>query len=232
MPNLSKDEASNQSATRPHLPKMRFYPHPSHTAVVDVVEGLPVTPNHHNAVITVVDRLTKFAVYIPMHTTWSATKQARALLECVVYKYHTPSIIHTDNGPAYRKLFSACCTALGISHKTGTPYHSQSQGPVERQHRTLLQTLRTSSEQPNNWDQYLQAAAHAYNDSVHPFLQRSPYEMLYGCPSRLPWHLQLTTADCCVLVGARTGNSRSTCERNFRRVAELIGRDAGERLFV
>ena len=185
----------NQSAARPHLPEMRFYPHPFHIVVVDVVEGLPVTPDHHNAVITVVDRLTKFAVYIPMHTTWSAIKQAPAPLDCVVYKYHTPSIIHTDNGPAYRKLFSACCTALGISHKTGTPYHSQTQGPVERQHRTLLQTLRTSSEQPNNWDQCLQAAAHAYNDSVHPFLQRSPYEMLYGCPSRLPWHLQLTTAD-------------------------------------
>ena len=194
-PTCQRMKPANKSAARPHLPEMRFYPHPFHTVVVDVVEDLPLTPDHHNAVITVVDRLTKFVVYIPIHTTWSATKQARVLPDCVVYRYHTPSVIHTDNGPAYRKLFSAYCTALGISHKTGTPYHSQSQGPVERQHRTLLQTLRTSSERPDNWDQYLQAAAHAYNDSVHPYLQRSPFEMLYGCPSRLPWHLQLTTTD-------------------------------------
>ena len=146
---------ANQSAMRPQLPEMRFYPHPFHTIVVDVVEGLPVTPDHHNAVITVVDRLTKFAVYIPMHTSWSAMRQAQALLENVIYRYHTPSIIHTDNGPAYRKLFQAYCTALGITHKTGTPYHSQSQGPVERQHRTLLQTLRSLTDQPTNWDQYL-----------------------------------------------------------------------------
>ena len=192
-PTCQRMKPTNTSRARPQLPEMRYYPHPFHTIVLDVVEGLPLTPDHHNAVITVVDRLTKFAVYIPMHTSWSATRQARALLDNVVYKYHTPTIIHTDNGPAYRKLFGAYCTALGSSHKTGTPYHSQSQGPVERQHRTLLQTLRTMTEKPENWDQYLQAAAHAYNDSVHSLLERSPFEMLYGCPSRLPWHLQLVT---------------------------------------
>ena len=129
-PTCQRMKPANQSAMRPQLPEMRFYPHPFHTIVVDVVEGLPVTPDHHNAVITVVDRLTKLGVYIPMHTSWSAMRQAQALLENVIYRYHTPSIIHTDNGPAYHKLFQAYCTALGITHKIGTPYHSQSQGPV------------------------------------------------------------------------------------------------------
>lgn len=192
-PTCQKMKPTNTSRARPQLPEMRFYPHPFHTVVLDVVEGQPITCDHHNAVLTVVDRLTKFAIYIPIHKSWSARKQAQAVLDNVVHRYHTPTIIHADNGPAYRKLFATFCTTLGIHHKTGTLYHSRSQGPVERQHRTLLQTLRTTTDRPEQWEHYLQAAAHTYNDSVHPIPQRSPFKMLYRCPSRLPWHLQLVT---------------------------------------
>ena len=194
-PTCQKMKSTNVSRTRPQLPEMRFYPHPFHTMVLDLVEGLPLTSNNHNAILTMVDILTKFAISIPIHKTWSAMKQAQAVLDNLVYRYNTPTIIHTDNGPTYRELFAAVCTALGIQHKTGTPYHSQSQGPVERQHRTLSQSMRTTTDRADQWEQYLQAVAHAYNDSVHPILQRSPFEMLYGCPSRLPWHLQLVTTD-------------------------------------
>eukprot|EP00963_Diacronema_lutheri_P012546 scaffold1816_cov416-Pavlova_lutheri.AAC.2 len=82
-----------------------------------------------------------------------------------------------------------------MRHSTGTPYHSQSQGGAERQHRTLLQTLRTTCNDKHQWDLYLQAAAHAFNDTVHEITKHSPFELLYGCHSRLPWHLQLPAAN-------------------------------------
>lgn len=172
-------------------PELRFHPYPFHTVVMDVVENLPLTTQGHNAVLTIVDRFTKFAIYVPIHSTWSAYRQAQCLMDQLVYRYHTPVHIHTDNGPAYRTLFKAFCAALGVRHVTGTPYHSQSQGGAERQHRTLLQTLRSTCSNKHQWDIYLQAAAHAYNDSVHAATGYSPFELLYGCPSRLPWHLQL-----------------------------------------
>ena len=176
---------------QPLFPETRFYPYPFHTVVLDAVEGLPLTLKGHNAVLTVVDRFTKFAIYIAIHSSWSAFRQAQCLLDNLVHRYHTPQCIHTDNGPAYRKLFKAFCTAIGTQHSTGTPYHSQSQGGAERQHRTLLQTLRTTCDDQRNWDDYLQAAAHAYNDSKHAATHFSPFVALYGCHSRLPWHLQL-----------------------------------------
>ena len=58
-----------------HLfPESKFYPHPFHTIVLDVVDGFPLSKQGHNAVITVVDKFTKFAVYIPIHTGWSAIR--------------------------------------------------------------------------------------------------------------------------------------------------------------
>ena len=91
----------------------------------------------------------------------------------------------------YRKLFNAFCVALGTQHVTGTPYHSQSQGGAERQHCTLLTSLRTMCNDKRERDETLQAAAHGYNDSIHDVLNFAPFELLYGCRSRLPWHLQL-----------------------------------------
>ena len=182
---------SNRSRHIPLCPEFKFYPYAFHTIVLDMVEGLPLTAQGHNAVLTIVDRFTKFAIYIPIHSNWSAHRQAQCLMDQLVYRYHTPMHVHTDNGPAYRGLFRAFCSALGMRHTTGTPYHSQSQGGAERQHRTLLQTLRTTCADKHQWDMYLQAAAHAYNDTVHDSTKYSPFELLYGCQSRLPWHLQL-----------------------------------------
>eukprot|EP00963_Diacronema_lutheri_P013526 scaffold2638_cov425-Pavlova_lutheri.AAC.1 len=133
----------------------------------DVVEGLLLTSKGHNGVLTIVDRFTKFAIYIPIHTTWSAFREAQCIMDSLIYQFHTPQRIRTDNGPAYHSLFRAFCSALGVQHTTGSPYNSQSQGGAERQHRTLLQTLRLTCDDRRNWDNYLQAAAHAYNDSEH-----------------------------------------------------------------
>ena len=194
-PACQLQKPGNRSRHTPLCPEMKFYPYPFHTVVLDMVENLPLTAMGHNAVLTVVDRFTKYAIYIPIHSTWSAHRQAQCLMDSLVYRFHTPVHIHTDNGPAYRALFQAFCAALGVRHVTGTPYHSQSQGGAERQHRTLLQTLRTTCDDKHQWDQYLQAAAHAYNDSVHDATKHSPFELLFGCQSRLPWHLQLPTKD-------------------------------------
>eukprot|EP00963_Diacronema_lutheri_P006443 scaffold561_cov380-Pavlova_lutheri.AAC.9 len=153
------------------------------TASVPRNKGLPLTSKGHNGVLTIVDGFTKYAIYLPIHTSWSAFRQAQCILDALVYKFHTPQRIHTDNGPAYRQLFRAFCAALGTQHVTGTPYHSQSQGGGERQHRTLLQQLRVTCDDRRNWDDYLQAAAHAYNDSAHTVTKVAPFVALYGCHS-------------------------------------------------
>ena len=101
---------------QPLFPETRFYPYPFHIVVLDEVEGLTLTSKGHNALLTVVDRFTKFAIYIAINSSWSAFRQAQCLLDNQVHRYHTPQCIHTDNGQAYRKLFKAFCTTIGDQH--------------------------------------------------------------------------------------------------------------------
>ena len=45
----------------------------------------------------------------------------------------------TDNGPCYRsRQWAAACAAHAIAHKRTRPYRPQTNGKVERFHRTLL----------------------------------------------------------------------------------------------
>lgn len=147
---------------------------------------MPLTPRGHGALLSVGDRLVEFAIYIPTHKSWSSHRQAMALLENLIFGYHCMVRIVTHNGPTYRALFRAFCATLGALHITKTPYHSQSQGGAERQHRTLLQTLRSMCDDKANWDLNLYAATHTCNDSEHSVTHYSPFELLYGCHSRLP----------------------------------------------
>eukprot|EP00963_Diacronema_lutheri_P009151 scaffold821_cov515-Pavlova_lutheri.AAC.1 len=80
-PTCQLQKPGTASRHQPYFPETAFYPYPFHTVVLDVVEGLPLTSKGHNGVLTIVDRFTKFAIYIPIHTTWSAFRQAQCIMD-------------------------------------------------------------------------------------------------------------------------------------------------------
>ena len=54
--------------------------------------------------------------------------------------------VYTDNGAAYRsRLFQATCRSVGIRSKRTRPYRPQTNGKVERFHRTMLNEWPTSA---------------------------------------------------------------------------------------
>ena len=72
--------------------ELKFHPYPFHMVVLDMVENLPLISLGRNVVLTVVDWFTKYAVFIPMHSSWSAHRQAHCLMDNLVYRYHTQYI--------------------------------------------------------------------------------------------------------------------------------------------
>lgn len=162
---------------------------------MDEVTGFPRSKAGNDAVLTIVDRFTRYALYLAITTTISAADMARKFQDIVVYQFGAPRKIITDRGSRFTCSFWAnFCRLLGSIHARSAPYHSQTAGLVERQHRTLLTTIRTSCADLNRWDEYLPAAAFAYNDTVHSAIGYSPFFLLHGRNPELPWHFQLVPA--------------------------------------
>ncbi|KRY25301.1 Retrovirus-related Pol polyprotein from transposon, partial [Trichinella britovi] len=84
-------------------------------------------------------------------------------------------------------LIKELCESFDIRKTRTTPYHPQSNGLVERFHRTLLNMLSTKAEaDKKNWDLVLPLTLLAYRTSVHESTGATPYRVLYGREATLP----------------------------------------------
>lgn len=148
---------------------------------LDFIEGLPVS-DRYNSILVVVDKLTKYAHFIPLHHPYTATQIAKFYLDNV-YKLHgLPQAIISDRDPIFtssvwQQLFKLKDTKLLMS----SAYHPQTDGQTERVNQCLEGFLRcTVHSCPRQWSKWLPIAEFWYNTAHHSVLGRSPFEVLYG----------------------------------------------------
>ena len=92
--------------------------------------------------LTVIDRTSRWLEAIPLKDV-SAQTVASAFYTNWIARYGIPLRISTDRGRQFRcELFNELCKLLGTSHIQTTAYHPQSNGLVERVHRTLKNALK------------------------------------------------------------------------------------------
>ena len=109
---------------------------------MDFVIGLPLS-NNYDAILVVVDRLSKMAHYIPCLSTIDSAGTA-VLFRDFVFKYHgLPTDIVTDRGTTFTSHFSrSLCNMVGINQKLSTAFHPQTDGQTERVNAIMEQYLR------------------------------------------------------------------------------------------
>ena len=94
----------------------------------------------HAFVHTVIDDHSRVA-YAEIHDDETAATAAGVLRRAVLWFAVRGVTVHrvlTDNGSCYRgSVFAAQCRALAIAHKRTRPYRPQTNGKVERFHRTM-----------------------------------------------------------------------------------------------
>jgi hypothetical protein len=89
------------------------------------------------------------------------------------------------------ELFKRVCKLLKIEKIHTTAYHPESNGAVERAHKSLIEYLRCfCNPKLNNWDEWLPFACFEYNTTPHSVTKFTPYEVLFGRIANIPGRLQ------------------------------------------
>jgi hypothetical protein len=74
---------------------------------MDFIVGLPLTPRKHDSIWVIVDRLTKTAHFIPVHTTYLAERYVEIYVDLIVRLHGVPKIILSDIGTQFVGRFWA-----------------------------------------------------------------------------------------------------------------------------
>ncbi|GJV70375.1 retrotransposable element Tf2 [Tanacetum coccineum] len=126
---------------------------------MDFIEKLP-TSHGKSVILVVVDRLSKYAHFIPLAHPFTASQVAQVFLD-QVYKLHgLPESI--------------------VKLKLSTAYHPQTDGQTEVVNRSLGCYLRCMcGEKPKEWVKWLSLAEFWYNTNYHTSTKTTPYEAVY-----------------------------------------------------
>ena len=109
----------------------------SHIAL-DFITGLPPS-NHHNTILTIVDRFSKAVYFVPLTKLPSATETAQRLITHVIRLHGIPTNIVSDRGPQFTaKFWKAFHTSLGTTVSLSSGFHPQSNGQTVPANQALL----------------------------------------------------------------------------------------------
>ncbi|KAG5720268.1 hypothetical protein E4T56_gene3342 [Termitomyces sp. T112] len=145
-----------------------------------------------DAILVVVCRLTKQALFIPCHTTDTAPDFAKLFLKHVFSKHGLPDDIVSDRGPLFVSHFwQSLCKALKIKTSLSTAYHPETDRQTERVNQTLEQYLCLYINYlQNNWRAELPLAEFTYNNTPHFATGVSPFYANKGYNPRLTLSLK------------------------------------------
>ena len=116
---------------------------------------------------------------------------ADALLEGMFSRFGVPETLHSDQGRNFEsRVFSAMWERLGIHKTRTTPQRPQSDGLVERFHRTMGQQLAIlTSQHQRDWDNYLPLVLMACRTAVQESTSCTPSLLMLGRELRTPAEL-------------------------------------------
>ena len=136
--------------------------------------------------VVMIDAMSLCCEIIPVKST-SAAETCRVLLREWIARYGVFSEILTDRHRAFTgKLTQLLLEWCGIRHVLIGPYHSRSNGQVEKMNSVILQGLRIHCRGLTEWNKLLGPIAAAYKAAVIPNRGASPFKLMFGVDMRLP----------------------------------------------
>lgn len=157
---------------------------------MDVLGPLPTTTSENRYLLVIVDCFTKWVEAFPLKNI-RAKIIAEVFVNQVISRHGVPLEVHTDQGRNFEsRLFAEVMALLGIRKTRTTALHPQSDGQVERQHRTIVNFLaKFVSGNQKDWDRWIPMFLLAYRTSKHETTGVTPAELYFARDLRLPLDL-------------------------------------------
>lgn len=154
---------------------------PGLMVAADLTGPFPESPDGNKYLLSIIDHCTGWVEVKPL-----PSKSAQGVYDFLVREYlprfSAPEVFLTDNGLEFKnKLVMGHLEALGVEVRHSTPYHPQSNGMVERYHRTMKDMLKKMvNSRAADWEKYLGDVLLAYRTTVSGSTGFSPFFLTYG----------------------------------------------------
>jgi hypothetical protein len=171
---------------------------PWEVASMDFISGLPPS-KQFNCILVVVDKLTKYAHFLPIRHPFTASKVAKNFVDNIFRLHGLPLSLISDRDPVFTsKFWQYVFPATGTQLKMSTSNHPQTDGQTERVNQSIECYLRCFiSAHPHQWSRWITLCEFWYNTNWNASLEKSPFELMYG---HQPRYFGITTSGQIVLA--------------------------------
>ena len=169
-----------------HTTRAPLQPHnvpegPWHTIALDLIGPLPESQGY-DAILTVIDKFTKKAFFIPTTSTITSLGVAKLYWDNVFRENGLPRKMISDRGTQFLSNFmKELQEMLKVQWNPSTAYHPQTDGQAERANAIVKEFLTLMIDRDKkNWADWIAIAQFSYNDKIHMSTGYSPFFMNYG----------------------------------------------------
>lgn len=108
---------------------------------MDFIEGF-LKVGGKSVILTVVDRFSKYAHFIPLSHPYSASTIAKAFFDSIMKLHGVPCSIVSDRDPIFTSIFwKELCNQAGVKLMLSSMFHPQTDGQSEVVNRTIAMYL-------------------------------------------------------------------------------------------
>jgi hypothetical protein len=158
---------------------------------MDFITGLPKSTKQNDAIMVVVEKLSKSTHFILAKSTCKAIDIANIFMKDIFRLHGMPKEIVSNWDTKFTLNFwKSLMDGLETKLLFNTTYHPQTDRQAERVNQIVEDMLRMHvMHQPKKWEECLPLAEFAYNNSYQESLNMIPFEVHYGrqCKITINW---------------------------------------------